>query len=137
MNRVVLDTNIIVSALLVPAGTQASVLLLALRGDIALYISKPILAEYEEVLRRPRFKLQLRQIETALNDIRKVGHLVEPADTLSISAHESDNRFLECAEAADADYLVTGNIRHFPQTHKHTKIITGRRLLDILAEKRP
>ena len=56
MNRVVLDTNIIVSALLVPAGTQASVLLLALEGQIALYISHTVLAEYEEVLRRPRLK---------------------------------------------------------------------------------
>lgn len=137
MNRVVLDTNIIVSALLVPAGTQASVLLLAFRGDIALYLSAPVLAEYEEVLRRPRFKLQPRHIETALRDIRKVGRLVEPTHPLSISPHESDNRFLECAEAAEADYLVTGNTRHFPQTHKQTKIITGRRLLDILAEKRP
>jgi putative PIN family toxin of toxin-antitoxin system len=57
MTRVVLDTNVIVSALLVPSGTQASILLLALRGDIALYISPPVLAEYEEVLRRPRLKL--------------------------------------------------------------------------------
>ena len=53
MNRVVLDTNIIVSALLVPRGTQAAVLLLALQEQIALYISSPVIAEYEEVLNRP------------------------------------------------------------------------------------
>ena len=134
MNRVVLDTNIIVSALLVPAGTQASVLLLALKGQIALYISHAVLAEYEEVLRRPRLKLQTRQIQEALAAIRKVAHFIMPTQTLSVSAHESDNRFLECAEAARADYLVTGNTRHFPQSHKTTKIVTGRQFLDILAE---
>lgn len=114
MNRVVLDTNIIVSAPLVPAGTQASVLLLAPEGQIALYISHTVFAEYEEVLRRPRLKLQTRQIQEALAAIRKVAHFIMPTQTLSVSAHESDNRFLECAEAARADYLVTGNTRHFP-----------------------
>jgi len=102
MNRVVLDTNIIVSALLVPAGTQASVLLLALREPNALYVSQPVLAEYDEVLRRPRLKLQPRQIDEALAAIRKVARLVAPTQTLSVSADESDNRFLECAEAAEA-----------------------------------
>jgi putative PIN family toxin of toxin-antitoxin system len=125
LNRVVLDTNIIVSALLVPAGTQASGLLLALRGDIALYVSPPVLARYEDVLRRPRFKLQPHRIDTALQAIRKVGHLVEPVNTIAISTHEADNRFLACAEAAAADYLVTGNTRHFPQAHKQTKIGYG------------
>jgi putative PIN family toxin of toxin-antitoxin system len=134
MNRVVLDTNVIVSALLVPAGTQASVLLLALQGRVALYISSPVIDEYEEVLRRPRLKLQPRQIQEALAAIREVAHLVARTQTLSISTHESDNRFLECAEAARADYLVTGNTRHFPQSHKTTKIVTGRQFLDILGE---
>ena len=93
-----------------------------------------MLAEYEEVLRRPRLKLQPRQIDAALAAIRKVAHLVEPIQTVSASPDESDNRFLECAEVAQADYLVTGNARHFPPSHKRTKIVNGRRFLDILAE---
>jgi putative PIN family toxin of toxin-antitoxin system len=134
MSRVVLDTNVVVSALLVPVGTQSSVLLLALRGDVELYVSAPILHEYEEVLRRPRFKLQPRQIAIALRDIRKVAHVVAPAAKITTSTHESDNRFLECADAADADYLVTGNIRHFPKIHKRTRIVTGRQFLDLLSD---
>jgi uncharacterized protein len=98
MNRVVLDTNVIVSALLVPTGTQAVILSLALRGQFALCVSRPLLAEYEEVLRRPRLKLQPRRIDAAA--IRKVAHSVAPTQALSVSAHESDNRFRECAEAA-------------------------------------
>jgi len=54
--------------------------------------------------------------------------------TLEICTDEPDNRFLECAETAEADYLVTGNARHFPQTHKTTLIVTGRGFLDILGE---
>jgi putative PIN family toxin of toxin-antitoxin system len=133
MNRVVLDTNVIVSALLARRGNEASILLLALRGDIAIYVSQPVMGEYKEVLRQPRLKLQPRQVEEALAAIGKVAHLVEPTKKLSISTHAADNRFLECAEAAEADYLVTGNARHFPQSHKTTKIVTGRRFLDILA----
>ena len=55
MSRVVLDTNVIVSATLVPSGAQAAVLLLALRGEVALYVPSAVLTEYAEVLRRPRF----------------------------------------------------------------------------------
>lgn len=133
MKRVILDTNVIVSALLVPAGTQAAVLLLALDGQVELFISAPVFAEYEEVLHRPRLKLQPRQIEAALVAIRNIAHLVTPTQTLSVSTHESDNRFLECAEAAKADYLVTGNARHFPQSHKTTRVVSGRQFLDVLA----
>lgn len=136
MIRAVLDTNVIVSAVLVPAGTQALVLLLAFRGAIELYVSAPVLAEYEEVLRRPRFKLEPRQIEATMGEIRRVGHLVDPLSTLSISTHESDNRFLECAEVAEADYFVTGNTRHFPRSHKKTKVVTGRQLLETIAAQR-
>jgi putative PIN family toxin of toxin-antitoxin system len=134
MIRVVLDTNVIVSALLVPHGTQASVLLLALLGHIALYVSRSVLNEYEEVLRRPRLKLQPKSIDAALASIRRVAHLVEPTQTVSISSHESDNRFLECAQTAEANYIVTGNTRHFPQRHGETRTVTGRQFLDILAE---
>ena len=85
MNRVVLDTNVIVSALLVPPGTQGAILLLALRGHFALYVSPSVLAEYDEVLRRPRLKLQPRQIDAALAAIRRVAHLVGPVQTVSAS----------------------------------------------------
>ena len=114
--------------------TQASVLLLALTGRIALYVSPSVLAEYEEVLRRPRLKLQPHQIDAAMAAIRRVAHLVQPTQAVSVSPHESDNRFLECAEAAEADWLVTGNTRHFPPSHGQTRTVTGRRFLDILTE---
>jgi uncharacterized protein len=57
---------------------------------------------------------------------------IVPERIVAVSPDEPDNRFLECAEAAEADYLVTGNVKHFPKTHKRTEIVTGRRFLNIL-----
>ena len=85
-----------------------------------------MLQEYEEVLRRPRLKLNPTKIEAALALIRRTSKLVSPTTTLKISSHESDNRFYECAEASAADYLITGNIADFSQDHGKTKIITPR-----------
>jgi putative PIN family toxin of toxin-antitoxin system len=133
MIRVVLDTNVVVSATLVPSGTQAIILLLALTGQIRIYVSEPVLTEYEEVLRRPRLKLATHRIEEALNAIRMIARPVRVRETLSISPDENDNRFLECAEAARADYLVTGNTKHFPVRHKTTTVVTGRQFLNMLA----
>ena len=126
MIPVVLDTNIIVSSLLKPAGLEAMVLLLALGSQHNLCVSPSILAEYDDVLRRPRLKLQREEVDATLGAIRRISRIVEPAHRLTISPHESDNRFLECAEAANARYLVTGNKRHFPEQWKSTRIVNAR-----------
>ena len=52
--------------------------------------------------------------------------IVSPQATATGSKDDSDNRFLECAEAADAEYLVTGNKRHFPMEWKSTQIVNAR-----------
>jgi hypothetical protein len=63
----------------------------------------------------PTVPIAARQIEATRAGIRKKAEFVRPMHTLAISTHESGNRFLECAEAAEADYLVTRNARHFPR----------------------
>jgi predicted nucleic acid-binding protein len=79
-------------------------------------VSEAVLAEYKEVLNRPRFRLTPQRIAGTLVVIRKMSLHVKPTRTVSvIKADEPDNRLLECAEAADADYLVTGNTKHFPK----------------------
>jgi len=75
MSRVVLDSNVLVSALLAPAGTQATVLMLAFTGHVTLYVSTPVLAEYGEVLRRPRLRLEPRKIDAAMAAVRRPGCL--------------------------------------------------------------
>jgi predicted nucleic acid-binding protein len=59
--------------------------------------------------------------------------LVTPTDRLTESPDESDNRVYECAAAAEADYIVTGNIRHFKRPYKTTRIVTTRQILTLLA----
>ena len=52
-----------------------------------------------------------------------------------MSADEADSRFLECAEAAGADYIVTGNKQHFPDSFGRTHIINVRRLVELVTPK--
>ena len=89
------------------------------------------MAEYEEVLRRPRLKLDSARIESSMALIRKTSKLIKPHRTLKVSPHESDNRFYECAEAAKANVLITGNTRHFPASHKTTRIVSPREFIDL------
>jgi putative PIN family toxin of toxin-antitoxin system len=96
-------------------------------------VSPAVLAEYALVLARPRLKLQPQEVTTALDELHQASNLVHPAFALKLCSDEWDNRFLECAEAAAADYLVTGNTRHFPSEHKNTRVVTARQFLELLA----
>ena len=78
MIRVVIDTNILVSALLQPQGLPAAVLMRALSGKVRLCVSDAVFAEYDEVIRRPRFKQSPDVIEGTLQSIRKRGYWVKP-----------------------------------------------------------
>jgi uncharacterized protein len=131
MIRVVLDTNIIVSAHLHEEGLEATVFLLALAGTITLCVSEPVLAEYAGVLRRRKFSLDPHRITRALEQIRSAGRRVRPKGTLTVCPDPEDNRFLECAEAGGADYLITGNKRHFPPHWGKTKVVNAREFLEI------
>jgi putative PIN family toxin of toxin-antitoxin system len=130
MIRVVLDTNTVVSALLKPAGLEATVLLFALRGVVALFVLPPILAEYQRVLYKPKLKFNPRRVEAVLLDIGAASRLVHPAGVLTIASHEPDNRFLECVQAARANYLVTGNRKHSPKLWGAAKILSAREFID-------
>jgi putative PIN family toxin of toxin-antitoxin system len=132
MNRVVLDTNIIVSALLQPLGPPAQVFSLAAGGSIQLCISGEVYAEYEEVIRRPRFRRDETVIAAALDTIREKGFWVKPTEAIRACADPDDDIFLECAQAVRASYLVTGNLKHFPAAWLETRIVTARRFLEIM-----
>jgi putative PIN family toxin of toxin-antitoxin system len=131
--RLVIDTNILVSAALKPDGLQRTVLLLAITKPARLYVSDPILAEYREVLARPELQIRKSLRLQFLQLIRNHAHRVTPSQPLEVTKDPDDNRFLECADAARADYLVTGNQRHFPKFWKKTKVITSREFISIVA----
>jgi putative PIN family toxin of toxin-antitoxin system len=131
--RLVIDTNIVVSAALKPGGLQRTVLLLAITKPARLYISKATMAEYREVLARPKMNIRKGLREQLLQLVNAHAHFVTPSRQLQVTLDPDDNRFLECADAARADYLVTGNQRHFPRFWKKTKVITSRELISIVA----
>ena len=87
---------------------------LGLAGKLQMAVSEPILTEYDGVLRRARFGIKPRQVSQSIRLIRKAARIVSPGRELTATHDPADNRFLECAAASKADYLVTGNKRHFP-----------------------
>src|SRR5690242_8606222 len=112
--RLVIDTNIVVSAALKPDGLQRTVLVLALTKPARCYVTEAILDEYRRVLARPRLKIRKSLRQQLLGLVKSRAYIVKPTRKLNVTPDPDDNRFLECADAARADYLVTGNQRHFP-----------------------
>jgi putative PIN family toxin of toxin-antitoxin system len=131
--RLVLDTNIMVSAALKLGGLQRTALLLAITKPARLYVSPPILSEYRAVLARPELRIRKGLRLQLLQLIENRASLVSPSQSLQITSDPGDNLFLECADTARADYLITGNQRHFPQFWKKTKIISSREFISIVA----
>ena len=131
--KVVLDTNVLVSAHLNDEGYESLVFDLALSSLVQLYVSPEILAEYSEVLRRQKLGLKETDVEESLRLVCGKGKAVKPKRAISVASDPDDNKFLECAEEARADYLVTGNQRHFPRQWKTTRIVNARELLELIA----
>ena len=127
--RVVLDSNIVVSACLTPQGASATIVELALLGYFTLCISQEVLSEYREVLARPKFSRELERIKTVLEGIEETSAVIVPRQRLTLSSDEEDNRLLECAQAAKADFLVTGNRKHFPDRMDEVRILSPREFL--------
>ena len=135
--RIVIDTNIVVSAALRPYGLQRTVFLLALRKPARMYISQEILAEYRNVMARPALKITKGRQQQLLQLVRNRVQVVHPRYKVEVTIDPEDNKFLECADAARADYLITGNQRHFPQFWKNTKVITSREFVSLIAPHLP
>lgn len=131
MTKVVIDTNVLVSGILKPLGSEASVLNLVAEKYLTWCVSAAIIEEYLEVLKRRKFGFHPALIELWM-EMAGTGFLVSPTSIIAISSDESDNRFLECAQAAEVDYLVTGNTRHFPKQWKTARIVNARQLLERL-----
>jgi putative PIN family toxin of toxin-antitoxin system len=131
--RLVIDTNVLISAALKPAGLQRTVLLIALTKPTRVYVSRPILEEYRLVLARPELGIRKGVRQQLLQLIKNRSYAVVPARRLEVASDPDDNIFVECADAARADYLVTGNQKHFPRFWKNTKVITSRDFINLAA----
>ncbi len=108
---VVLDTNIIASATYW-RGKPAHCLEAWVAGKFDLAVSHPILTEYEEVIARLAARYPARRPTDWLTGIRQAAHFVLPAPLPASTSDPDDEMFIECAVAAQADYLVTGDKGH-------------------------
>lgn len=131
--RLVIDTNVLISAAMKPDGLERTTLLLAVTKPARLYVSRPILEEYVVVLARPELRIRKGMRQQVLQLVKNRSYTVVPTRRLEVASDVADNIFLECADAAGADYLVTGNQKHFPRFWKKTKVITSREFISLAA----
>jgi putative PIN family toxin of toxin-antitoxin system len=125
--KIVLDTNVIVSALLTPAGIPAKILNLILNNSVTMVYDNNILSEYIDVLGRSELKISKKSADVLIDFIQKEGEFRISSPLRQKFSHEGDKKFYEAYKSAETDYLVTGNIKHFP---KEKGIVTPRMFLD-------
>lgn len=135
MLTLVVDTNIVVSALLKPQGNPALIISLVLRKKCRLCLSKEIFTEYEEVLSRDKFRnLDQTKVKELISLLKKNALWVRPTVSIDgIARDQADRAFLACALETKADFLITGNIQHFPiKKFHHTLIVTPSEFLELV-----
>ena len=131
MIRAVIDTNVLVSALIAPSGNEALIVLAVSQGMIRPCFSEPILEEYAIVLGRPRFAFPPDTIESLIAMFQSKGVLYQPVISGVISPDPADTKFLHCAQAAKADFIITGNKKDFPDSpYGTTFIVNAAELID-------
>jgi putative PIN family toxin of toxin-antitoxin system len=131
--RLVIDTNVLVSAALKPESLHRTALVLAVTKPARFYVSRPILEEYADVLSRHELGIRKGVRQQLLQLIKNHSNIVAPSRRLEVAGDPDGNMFIECADAAQADYLVTGNQKHFPRFWMKTKIITTREFITLAA----
>ncbi len=134
MVRVVLDTNIVISAL-IGKGNPRRILELIFSYKATVCLSEATIAEYVDVISRPKFRRYPEFSEAAvatLKNLRSMALLVKPARQLDVCLDPDDNKFLELAVEAEAAYLISGNKKHFPaESYKGVRIVSPAEFLNL------
>lgn len=111
--RAVIDTNILVRALINRAGTVRPILTALDAGLFTKILSSALLAELTRVLRRPRMRTKYGISEDDIRDLLQLlvrrGEIVTPARTIQVCRDPQDDMFLEAAAAGGADVIVSGD----------------------------
>lgn len=133
--RIVLDTNVLVSGLLTPYGVPGEIVRMTSAGTLELCHDARILSEYREVLLRPKFRFRPSDVEALFEHIRASGHPVSPEPLTHRLPDVDDQAFLEVAISGNAQYLITGNLRHYATWKSGlTRIVAPSDFLKALAE---
>lgn len=134
MQKIVLDTNVVVASLISNGIPFKIINELAFENKVTICLSSPIFEEYVEVLSRPKFSVfkdfKIRA-ETFITKIQEVAVKFSPDIKLNVISDEADNRFLELSVYAKADSLITGNINDFTEDkYENVDIVTPREFWD-------
>ena len=128
MQKIVIDTNVIVSSLIQRGYSNLIIAELFIEQKYQLCVSDELMAEYYEVLARPKFaKFQdfFIRAEALLAHIETKATKYFPSITLELISDDADNMILELADECIADFIITGNTKDFTfPTYKQTKIVT-------------
>ena len=136
--RIVLDTNVLVSGLWSPFGPPGKIVGLVAAGALPLLLEERILVEYREVLARRRLAFDPERVESLLAQVEAIGEFIVAQPLPERLPDPDDEPFLAVAVAAHADFLVTGNLRHFPARYRHgAAVVSPREFLDALRGARP
>lgn len=130
MIRAVIDTNVLISSLLSPSGNEALVVLAIVQGLLTPCFSDEILREYEGVLSRAKFSFSQDEIDAMMALLHERGELVIAGPLLTGLPDPEDEKFVACAHAASADFIVTGNRRHFPSAKCGMAVVNAIELLE-------
>lgn len=133
MKKVVIDTNVLVYALLSSNEDSATVRILAMvfAGLVIPVLTDDIFREYGEVLRRRKFNFPEDSVSELLEEIKKRSIPVNPAVSDLKLPDDKDRPFLDALLSEDDAILVTGNLKHFPQ---HEQIMTARSFIAMHGE---
>ncbi|MGX5857514.1 putative toxin-antitoxin system toxin component, PIN family [Dyadobacter jiangsuensis] len=128
MQKIIIDTNVFVSALIQRSYPYLIVRELFIEERIQLCVSDELLAEYYEVLSRPKFSQFpdfFIRAEALLADIDNRAEKYYPTTKISLISDQDDNKILELAEESQADFIVTGNTNDFTFTHyKRSRVLS-------------
>jgi len=128
MQKIILDTNVLVSALIQRNFPYLIISELFIEDKVTLCISDELMLEYYEVLNRKKFAKYpdfVNAAEKLLATVETKGAKFYPKTKVSLISDQDDNRLLELAEESKANYLITGNSNDFTMnSYKKTKIVT-------------
>ena len=129
----VIDTNVLVSARITknPSSATVKVLNNMFNGTIRPIFNDEIIAEYTDVLHRPKFRMRDEDINLIINYIKKYGIHSDRVHYDGNMPDEKDRPFYEVSLSVEDSFLVTGNLKHFPVT---PKVVTPSQFIAILEE---
>ena len=131
--RVVLDTNVVVSGLLSPFSPPGEIMRLVASGTLELCYDARIFSEYQGVLTQEKFPFDKACVEDLLAEIKASGCVTTGKPLVKRLPDPDDEPFLEVAIGGEVRYLVTGNLRYYPEKKREgIEIISPAEFLEIL-----